>query len=191
MEAVFSLQYPEYIVAHELSRHLKKADGFSVCIPLSRQQKTFDLLVHDLKAGSSATIQVKSSRSYVPRSGTSVEPELRYEYLLWFKALVLEGYSADFYAFVGIYPRPSLVRHGLSRSRSPKKWWSQFVLVLSKAEVKRLMRRIRRNQEHFFYVSFDSDLERIALTRGTGRTESWREFLLSERAGSIREFLAT
>ena len=47
MEAIFSLPYPEFAIATILQKNFKKKDGFSIQIPLSRQQKGLDLLVYN------------------------------------------------------------------------------------------------------------------------------------------------
>ena len=50
MEAIFSLPYPEFAIATILQKNFKKKDGFSIQIPLSRQQKGLDLLVYNQKS---------------------------------------------------------------------------------------------------------------------------------------------
>lgn len=67
MDAAFTTTYSEHAVAEELSRYLKKKDGFAIPIPLSRQQKGFDLLVYSSNRRNAATIQIKASRSYRQR----------------------------------------------------------------------------------------------------------------------------
>ncbi len=64
MESIFTLPYPEYVIASLLQKHLKKKQGYSVQIPLSRQQKGIDLLVYNQKTKKAVSIQVKSSRSW-------------------------------------------------------------------------------------------------------------------------------
>jgi len=59
MDAIFTLPYTEYVVA----TYLQKKEGYSVQIPLSRQQKGIDLLVCSLQSRKAASIQVKSSRA--------------------------------------------------------------------------------------------------------------------------------
>ena len=67
MEPVFTLQWPEFVVAQKLQDMLGK-DSYSVLIPLSRQEKGIDLAVlHQSTTGKSKTltIQVKASRTYL------------------------------------------------------------------------------------------------------------------------------
>jgi hypothetical protein len=45
MDPVFTLQYPEFIVAQRLASLLPATQGFSLYVPLSRQEKGVDLIV--------------------------------------------------------------------------------------------------------------------------------------------------
>jgi hypothetical protein len=190
MEAVFSLPYPEYVVAEDISKVLRKGSGYSVCIPLSRQQKGMDLLVHNLATHKSATVQVKSSRAYLGRPKKTDPPEGPYDYYLWFNAFDPVKSPADFYAFVGIFPKKSLLRHSFGRRRSARSWWSHIVLLLPHSEVVSLMKAIRRKRDRFFDIGFDVDLERVGLTRVTARPESWRHHLLRASIGNLERSIA-
>jgi hypothetical protein len=190
MEAVFSLPYPEYVVAEEVRTHLRKAKGYAVCIPLSRQQKGMDLLVHNMKTRRSATIQVKSSRAYLGRPKRTDPPEGPFDYYLWFNAFDPSESPADFYAFVGIFPKKSMLRHSFGRRRSPRSWWSHIVLLLPYTEVLRLMHTIRRKRDRFFYVGFDIDLKRVALARVTTHPRPWQHHLLDESVVQLEHSLA-
>jgi hypothetical protein len=68
MEPVFTLQWPEFVIAQRLQTLLPRKDGYSVLVPLSRQEKGIDLAVlHRTGTGTSVTttIQVKASRTYL------------------------------------------------------------------------------------------------------------------------------
>jgi len=187
MEAVFTLAYPEYIVAEEIARHLHKADGYSVCIPLSRQQQGMDLLVHSLKTKKSATIQIKSSRAY-PRLPSKKEPRAEsFDYHLWFKALNPKVLAADFYAFVGLFPKRTIIHHRFSRARQPRNWWSQIIILLTSSEMRRFLREMRG--QRFFYIGFNMDLKRVEVTRGTPQPEIWTPFLLDKSIRKLSRFL--
>ncbi len=56
MDAILMLNYPEYAVAECLSNLLPKKEGYSLNVPLNRQQKGFDLLVYSSNSEKSATI---------------------------------------------------------------------------------------------------------------------------------------
>lgn len=64
MEPVFTLPYSEHQAIEQITKKLKKSDGYSVYIPTSRQQKGVDFIVHNSKSNKFARVQVKSSRSY-------------------------------------------------------------------------------------------------------------------------------
>jgi len=190
MESVFTLPYTEFVVAEQLSRALSKSEGYAVCIPLSRQQRGMDLLVHNLNTGKSATIQVKSSRAYVNRPKQRELAGGPYDYHLWFNAFDAGSPTADFYALVGLFPSRRLSGRPLSRARRPGNWWQNVILILPAARVRSLMRSIARQHEKFFYVSFDESLKRVALTRGAAKPHSWTELLLKKNVPELRRFVA-
>jgi len=45
----FSIDYPEYHIAGLLQKDFKKQNNFSVNIPMSRQQKHYDLFLFNAK----------------------------------------------------------------------------------------------------------------------------------------------
>ena len=59
----FSIDYPEYHIAGLLQKEFPKQSNYSMSIPLSRQQKYYDLLLHNGNNKRCLTIQVKSSRT--------------------------------------------------------------------------------------------------------------------------------
>ena len=93
MEAIFTLSYPEYTVATYLQQHFKKSEGYSVSIPMSRQQKGFDLLMYNLKTKRAASFQVKSSRTWPPK-----KPDEGFQYSAWFSRFEISE-NVDFYVF--------------------------------------------------------------------------------------------
>jgi hypothetical protein len=189
MEAVFTLPYPEYVVAEELSKHLRKGDAYSVCVPVSRQQKGIDMLVYNMKTGRSATIQVKSSRAYLGHQKKRDPLAEVFDFHLWFNALDPASTSSNFYAFIGLYPKRTIISHRLSHSQDPKKWWAHIILLLPGPEVSRLMENIRIRGERFFYVSFNNDLKRVVLSRGLAKTQEWTPYLLNKSVFGIADFL--
>jgi len=174
VDNVFSLTYPEYVAAEALAEALPKRD-YSVCIPLSRQQRGFDLLVYNLRNGNAASVQVKSSKSYdVSRHGD-------YDLLLWFKRFKPRG--ADFYALVGVYPDHAVLKHSLSGKKTV---WSHVILLLPRDEASPLLRKIA-SRDKFFYVRFDLDFRRVDLTRPF--ESNWKHFLLDRNVESLRRHL--
>jgi hypothetical protein len=68
VDPVFTLQWPEFVIAQRLHALLPPKDGYSILIPLSRQEKGIDLAVlHRRGNGKSetTTIRVNASRTFV------------------------------------------------------------------------------------------------------------------------------
>ena len=104
MEPVFTLQWPEFVVAERLQDLLPRKDGYSVLIPLSRQEKGIDLVVlRRSKSGQSfaLTIQVKASRTYLPIAPKR-KNTIRYKYYTWFNRFDVPD-RADFVILFGMY----------------------------------------------------------------------------------------
>jgi hypothetical protein len=190
MEPVFTLPYTEFVVAEQLSKSLGKAQGYAVCVPLSRQQRGMDLLVHNLRTGKSATVQIKSSRAYANRSSRNRLPRRAYDYHLWFNAFDTGAPTADFYALIGLFPRRRLSSRRLSRARRPSNWWQSIILILPANRVRGLVRSVARQRDRFFYVGFDESLKRVALTRGAPTPRPWTKHLLRHSVSALRRFLA-
>jgi len=82
MDPVFTLQWPEFVIAEKLQKFLPRKDGYFILIPLSRQEKGIDLAVMlaNLPLNHSVvTIQVKASRTYLPPAPKRKDVE-RYKY---------------------------------------------------------------------------------------------------------------
>lgn len=109
MDAVFTLNYPEYAVAECLSNLLPKKEGYSLNVPLNRQQKGFDLLVYSSISGKSATIQVKGSKSYKNDPYKIETEKRRFNYGLWFNNFKYKTGAADFYILFGLFPKEDIV----------------------------------------------------------------------------------
>jgi hypothetical protein len=186
MDAVFTLPYPELIVGETLSDHFKKKDGFSVQIPLSRQQKGFDLLIYHRASKKSAAIQVRASRSYFekpPVRSTTV----RYKYSLWFKRFKETRNQADFYILFGLYPKRDIVSAPLHRKRSPKSWWHHRMLLFSDEEMHNIIQPIPENG--FFSFSFDHGDDKMTLTRGADEYVDYSNHTLPRKINMLSTFL--
>ena len=63
MEPVFTLPYPEFCVAQQLTKHFPRRRGYSLYVPASRQEPGVDLLLARRRAGRAkvACIQVKGT----------------------------------------------------------------------------------------------------------------------------------
>ena len=71
MEPVFSLPYSEFCVAQQIANRLPASQGYSIYVPISRQQPGVDLILarRRCRPRSRGAIQVKSSRTYSRPSG--------------------------------------------------------------------------------------------------------------------------
>jgi len=104
MEPVFTLPYSEYGAANLLMQHFKRSRGYSLFVPVSRQEKGIDLVLTKRSTSKIAavTFQVKSSRTYSnappKRSDTA-----HFTYYTWFNRFRVAR-EADFYLLFGLYP---------------------------------------------------------------------------------------
>lgn len=169
-----------------MARVFPKGDGYSVSVPLSRQQKGFDLLLHRKQSRKAALIQGKASRSYrqdQPKRATT----LRCNYGLWFKRFSAKPGAADFYILFGLYPRADIVKKSLWRRRTPKAWWHYRLLVFSDYEMRYLLRCVAGDR--FFGFGFNHGDERIYLTRGAGRRLDYTGNVFASGSRAIAKFL--
>jgi len=98
LDPVFTLQWPEFLIANRLQKKLPKKEGYSVLIPVSRQEKAIDLaILKKNKKGQSrvVTIQVKSSRTYTPEPPKRKNTK-RFLYYTWFNRFEVSQ-ETDFY----------------------------------------------------------------------------------------------
>ncbi len=187
MEPIFSLQYSEFAVVQELCNHLKKSEGFSAFLPLSRQQKGIDFLIHNQVKNKSVRFQVKASRSY-EREQNPKEP---YEHSLWFGNFI-DKYSedtCDYYCLFGLYSDYTSSR----RINGKRNTWHRIVLCLPDSEMGRLLRELKtkraKTPEKFFSIGFD-DPSAVYVTRGVEPRRDVSKFLLASMVEDIRGFLS-
>lgn len=104
MEPVFTLQWPEFVVAQRLQSLLPRKDGYSVLIPLSRQEEGIDLAVlhrSDNERSETITIQVKASRTYL-LPAPKRKDTIRFRFYTWFNHFDVPD-RADFGTLFGMY----------------------------------------------------------------------------------------
>lgn len=174
MEAIFTLSYPEYTVAMHLQQYFKKSEGYSVSIPLSRQQKGFDLLMYNLKTKRAVSLQVKSSRIW-----STKKPDEDFQYSAWFNRFQIND-NVDFYVFFILYPINALDKKRLGKE-NPNKWWRSRIVLLDNAEISALFRELKTKKgepERFFYFGFNEVPLDIFITRGLPQIKSLKENLL-------------
>ncbi len=159
----FSIDYPEYHIAGQLQLHFPRTGNYSVSIPMSRQQKYYDLLLYNGNNKKCLTVQVKSSRTYVK---TNIEDGnlTDYNYYAWLNNFQRTNVFTDFYFIFISYP---LFDKQTFRPRTAS---GVKILVFDNSEMSNLFASIRPtrsgSQDRFFGFGFNIDDDRIWGTRG-------------------------
>jgi hypothetical protein len=173
MDPVFTLQWPEFLLANRLQKLLPKKDGYSVLIPTSRQEKGIDLAVLKKSHGQNrvVTIQIKASRTY---SGTPPKREntKKFAFYTWFNRFDVPE-EADFILLFG--------------------WYRGCTLLFTKDEMKQLMLNcltVGGQPDKMFGFGFN-DPSAVFQTRGDKdrNLKSFSDFLLDNRVKLIHETL--
>lgn len=189
MEPVFTLQWPEFAVAERLQKLLRRKEGYSVLIPLSRQEKGIDLVVLcRSKSGQSfaVTIQVKASRTYLP-TAPKRKKTIRYKYNTWFNRFDVPD-KADFVILFGMYA-PDL---GKTRPVSSR-WYQDCSLIFTKEEMRHFIKdckTVKGKPDRMFGFGFNN-LTSIILTSGdmNRSQKDYEKFLLDKRIKEIKKRL--
>lgn len=184
MDPVFTLQWPEFLLAHRLQTLLPKKKGYSVFVPVSRQEKAVDLAILRKRGGAhkTITIQIKSSRTYSHRPPKRKATQ-RYRFYTWFNRFDPPD-DADFIILFGMYAPDS----GRTKKVSAK-WYCDCSLVFTKKEMKRLMKScltVGGKPDKMFGFGFDSP-KAVYLTRGDKKRKhkDYADHLLEKRVGII------
>lgn len=156
----FSIDYPEYHIAGILQNDFKKSDHYSVSVPLSRQQKYYDLLLHNAANKKTLAIQVKSSRTYINNNPTKPTD---YNYTAWLNAFTSSPFC-DFYFIYIPFPLFDMETY------RPKATQALHLLVFSEEEMINILstRKLTKSgkQDKFLYFSFNIGAPDIYGTRG-------------------------
>jgi hypothetical protein len=192
MDPVFTIQWPEFILANRLQKLLPKSKGYSVLVPTSRQEKGIDLaIVRKRTNGRSrvVTLQIKASRTYAqtaPRRKTENE---RFRFHTWFNRFKVPK-EADFFLLFGLYA-PDAAR----TRRVGVEWYRDCTLLFTQNEMKAFMSQCRTvggSRDKMFGFGF-SDETRVVQTRGDrdrGRKD-FTERLLDKRVYLLKRALGT
>jgi len=181
--STFTIPFPEYDIANILQKKFLKKDNFSIAIPLSRQQKLYDLLLVNGKSKKSVTIQVKSSRTWL-----GLEKD-EYQYYSWFNYFDIKDNYSDFYFLYMTYPL-------FDKNFHPRAKWDRKMLVFNQKEMVKLLNNIRTKdgkQERFFSFGFNAVGRKIYGVRGFNHFSN-REFsrnLLENKLNEIRRKFMT
>jgi hypothetical protein len=189
MDPVFTLQWPEFLLANRLQRLFPKGQGYSVMIPTSRQEKGIDLALLK-KAGARSTraitFQVKASRIYA--SEEPKRPDVRrYKNRTWFGRFDVAR-EADFFLLVGLYA-PDQGR----TKRINSSWYKDCTLLFTNKEMQRFLDNcltVSGNPDRMFGFGFD-DPAAVFQCRGD-QDRMQRDFsdhLLDRRVEMLREAL--
>jgi hypothetical protein len=154
MDPVFTLQWPEFIVAQRLQSLLPRKDGYSILIPLSRQEKGIDLVVFHRRGtdkSETTTIQVKASRTYLSqppkRKGT-----IKFRFNTFFNRFDVPD-RADFVILIGLYA-PDL---GRTKPVSPR-WYKDCSLLFTREETREFLAECKTRggkPDQWFGFGFD------------------------------------
>lgn len=164
MDPVFTIPYSEYIVAEKLAAAFPRGEGYSLYVPISRQEKGVDLVLTHRQDSSSrvCTIQVKGSRTYPPRPVKRATTKEPFDFNLWFNRLEV-GSFADLWILVGLHaPEDGRTR------KAHHSQWAPVILCFSADEMRELMGSVRLKSgqpDSKFGIGFNSP-DQIFLTRG-------------------------
>ena len=188
MDPVFTLQWPEFLLANRLQKLLPKKDGYSILIPTSRQEKGIDLAVLKKSHGQNrvVTIQIKASRTYF---GTPPKKEntKKFAFYTWFNRFDVPE-EADFILLFGMYAPDA----GRTKPVTAK-WYGDCTLLFTKDEMKQLMQdclTVGGQPDKMFGFGFN-DSSAVFQTRGDKerKLKPYSDFLLDKRIKLIQEVL--
>jgi len=185
MNGIFTLPYSEFAVSNKLNDVFKRHDC-AIYIPVNRQQRGVDLIIHRNDSLSVARVQVKSSRTYPG------DEKRDYPYYLWLNNFS-ERYkknAADFYIICGMYAVPNERKRITTKS----KIWKEIFLCYNDGEMSRLLKSIKTktgNKDSFFGYGFCSSRE-VYLDRGFSsvKDKDASGNLLDNKIDEIIEFLS-
>jgi len=188
MNPVFTIPYPEFVVASQLGLYLKPSQGYALFVPASRQEKGVDLLVtyrnnHTTRAMS---VQVKSSRTYAPKTAKPRKRKL-FRFNTWYNTFEAPP-EADFVFLVALYPNEKArVVHGIDS------WWSQLIMAFTHKEMREFLASVKTRAgkpDKMFGFGFDSP-DHIEQSRGDQhrRYLDFTSHLLFRKIDEIKRFL--
>ncbi len=189
MDPVFTLQWPEFLLANRLQKLFPKAQGYSVLVPTSRQEKGIDLAVirKQPNAGSRvATFQIKASRTYSPEAPKRKTTK-RFRFYTWFNVFKVPE-EADFFLLFGMYAPDSSKTTNVTSG-----WYKDCTLLFTFAEMNEFMSScftVGGTPDGKFGFGFD-DERKIVQTRGDKdrASKDFTSFLLQNRLALLKEHL--
>lgn len=189
MEPAFILSYSEYAAAQQLAAMFPASTGYSLHVPLSRQEKGVDLLLARRAAGrtKAISIQVKSSRTYSRKPPTQ-RTRRPFRYYTWFNNFEMPS-EADVVLLVAVYPPEES-----KTSRRRETWWSPVILAFSAAEMRPFLRSVKTRQgkaDRMFGFGFDGP-DAVFQTRGDQhrRFRDFSSYLLAARVRDVHRLVS-
>jgi len=186
MDPVFTLQWPEFIICERLQKYCPKKDGYSVYIPVSRQEKGVDIvLLHRTdKTKKTITIQVKSSRTYLGEPARNKKIE-RFNYYTWFNRFVPSP-DADYFALIGIYPKDISQTKKIGPS-----WYNDCTLLFTYKEMKSFIDNcltVRGKPDKMFGFGFNSP-DAVIQTRGDQhrKYKDFSNYLFAKKIENLKQ----
>ena len=183
---IFTLPFPEYDIANILERNFTKKKNFSVSIPLSRQQKFYDLLLINGKKKRVLTIQIKSSRTFLFHSSKKRKNENifdKYEYNGFFPYFDIKNNYSDYYFFHMLYPIHD-------KNFRPRARWGRRILVFNKGEMVTILKKVKTKkgkQGKFFWFLLNSLNKKIGFYGGYIEKENmYQENLLENKLKEMK-----
>jgi hypothetical protein len=164
MEPVFTLQWPEFKVAQKLQKLLPQKDGYSILVPLSRQEKGIDLAVLHRRGNSrskTTTIQVKASRTYPSQPPKRTKTD-KFQFETWFNRFDVPD-RADFVILFSMYA-PDRRR----TAQVSAEWYEDCSLLFTNKEMRTFMancKTVGGKSDPMFGFGFN-DLSKVIQTRG-------------------------
>ncbi len=190
MDGIFTLPYSEFEIVNKFRELFRRKDGYSVYIPVSRQEKAVDFILSKNKFHKIARFQVKSSRTYIheaeiKKNGTIKNPA--YKYNLWFNNFI-EKYEqglADYYLLFGLFPVYT------NSSSIDSNFWKSIIVCLSDKEMNETLKNVltkkMQKSDRFYGLSFNHSNEIIG-TRGFLNKPDFTEYLLENQIKNIEEY---
>ncbi|MEK9161547.1 MAG: hypothetical protein AAB822_02210 [Patescibacteria group bacterium] len=178
------MPFPEYDIANILQKNFPKKKNFSVSIPLSRQQKFYDLLLINCKNKKVLTIQVKSSRTFLYEGKKTKNENIfdKYEYNGWFLNLDIKSNYSDYYFFYMPYPVHD-------KNFRPRARWDRKILVFNKKEMVNILSKVKTksgNKGHSFWFLLNSFDNKIGFSGGSIRFNGLRKHLLENKLKEMK-----
>jgi hypothetical protein len=190
MNPIFTLNYPEALVADYLKDHFGTKKRHSVLIPLSAQNKGYDLaLVHHTgRSAKMATFQVKSSKAWDDSPGIGPRTGRRtFAHTYWLSRFEVAD-SADFFILLALYAPVPTSRKGKRRL------WHSHLMLFTHDEMASFMASVRLRKRNVpdthFGFGFDHDKEAFQ-TRGHAlpHNPDFSQYLLRGRHAVIAAVL--